>query len=112
FSENGGVSGLLSRFQNAGLGDTAQSWVSTGANQPITSEHIQQVFSGQELTDWAGKLGIPPEMISTLLAQVPPQVVDHCTPKGEWRRTEARVQEAGEAEAPGLMGLLGRFLGR
>lgn len=31
----GGLSGLLSRFQQAGLGGVAQSWVGASPNKPV-----------------------------------------------------------------------------
>ena len=37
---SGGVDGLVERFQQAGLGDTLQSWISQGENLPISAERI------------------------------------------------------------------------
>ena len=40
----GGVSGLVNSFNSHGLGSIMSSWISTGANQPITAqrENIQR----------------------------------------------------------------------
>jgi len=106
FNENGGISGLVSRFQNAGLGETVRSWVSSGPNQPISGEQIGQVFSGEELQNWAGKIGIPPETVSSLLAQVLPSIVDQSTPNGELPAQEDSPSSSGWTS------LVGKLFGR
>ena len=54
---SGGLDALLSRFRTAGLGNQARSWVSTAQNQPMSSEHIDQVFSQDEISGWATQAG-------------------------------------------------------
>lgn len=79
----GGVNALLSRFQEAGLGSQAQSWVSTASNQPISSEHIGQVFSQDEISDWAAQAGTSPDKMREVLAEALPHAVNHVTPDGQ-----------------------------
>jgi uncharacterized protein YidB (DUF937 family) len=43
-----GVATLISRFTDAGLGNSAQSWVS-GNQQSITHDHIDRVFMQDEI---------------------------------------------------------------
>src|SRR5579859_6283832 len=38
--QNGGVPGLIARFEQSGLGQQAASWVSTGANQAISADQL------------------------------------------------------------------------
>ena len=47
--QTGGLAGLLGRFQESGLGNLADSWVSTGRNLPLSADQIQQALlqSGQ-----------------------------------------------------------------
>ena len=82
-NDNGGLSGLLSKFQQGGLGDLAQSWVGTGANLPISAEQIQQVLGSGALGDLASKLGMQPTQAASELSQALPQVVDKLTPNGQ-----------------------------
>ena len=42
----GGLGGLLQKFEQAGLGHVASSWVGTGANQPVTPDQLGGVLGG------------------------------------------------------------------
>ena len=54
----GGVAGLAERFGGAGMAETVQSWIGTGANLNITSEQISQVLGSGPVADFAARLGI------------------------------------------------------
>ena len=82
-SQPGGVGGMVEKFQHGGLGEVAQSWVSTGANMPISADQIQAVLGSAPVAEFAQKLGIDPQMAAGTLAQLLPQVVDHVTPNGQ-----------------------------
>ena len=41
----GGLQGLLGILQQHGLGDAVQSWVGTGANQPVSGDQLGQATS-------------------------------------------------------------------
>ena len=45
-SQHGGLGGLLEKFNQAGLGDTAKSWVGAGQNAPISGDQLGQVLGG------------------------------------------------------------------
>lgn len=101
--ENGGVGGLVEKFQQSGLGDRAASWVnSDNPNQTLSPSHISQVFSPDQIAGWASKFGVDPDTAKNLLAQAIPQAVDHATPDGE-------VPQQGDSID--WMGLAQRFLG-
>ena len=52
--QNGGIEGLLAKFQQAGMGQQAQSWIGTGQNMPISPDALSQIFGqGQLATDRA-----------------------------------------------------------
>ena len=78
-----GLSALISRFEAAGLGQQAQSWVGTGANQPVSHDQIGQVFNENQINAWAGQAGTTPDAMRQVLAQALPHVVDHLTPGGQ-----------------------------
>jgi uncharacterized protein YidB (DUF937 family) len=79
----GGISGLMQKFHEHGLGGVAESWIGTGANQPITAEQITAVIGQEHIEAIAGKIGVPPEEASAKLAEYLPMLIDRLTPKGE-----------------------------
>ncbi len=80
--EFGGIDGLVQKFTKGGLGDIVSSWVSTGANLPITPEQIQKGLGPTQITRMAEQVGLSPEAMSKQLAKILPGVVDKLTPEG------------------------------
>lgn len=101
-SNGGGVAGLISRFEAAGLGAHAQSWVSDGENMPVSSGQIGQVFSPEQLQGWASQAGTTPDKLQAVLAEALPHAVNHVTPGGQ-------VPDANAM--PDLSSLVSRFFG-
>jgi uncharacterized protein YidB (DUF937 family) len=89
---NGGVAGLVSRFESAGLGSQAASWVGTGQNMPVSPEQVGQVFPDQQVEQWAEQAGTTPDKLRAVLAEALPQAVDHSTPNGQVPATMPDVQ--------------------
>ncbi len=81
--QNGGLSGMLGKMQQAGYGQQAQSWIGTGQNMPIDAGALSQIFGQGELGQLAQQLGISHEEASGSLAQMLPNVVDQMTPAGQ-----------------------------
>ena len=81
--QNGGLSGVLGKMQQAGYGEQAQSWVGTGQNMPIDAGALSQIFGQGDLGRIAQQLGISRDEASGGLAQMLPQVVDEMTPRGQ-----------------------------
>lgn len=105
----GGVQGLVNMLQQHGLGGAVQSWVGTGANQPVSGEQLGQALQGGGLgslvQEAAGKLGVDPNVLLGGLSQVLPRVVDHVTPDGQ-----VPAQTSG-FDLGMLEGLAGKLLG-
>jgi uncharacterized protein YidB (DUF937 family) len=80
--KHGGVQGIVSQLQSQGLENTVKSWVSTGANEPITGEQLNAALGSDTMTQLASKLGMKPEDLSAKLAQVLPGAIDKLTPGG------------------------------
>lgn len=80
--QHGGVSGVMAKFQNHGMGDVVQSWIGSGPNNPISADHINQVFGSDAVAQLAAKFGMTPADLAQKLAQVLPQHVDQMTPGG------------------------------
>jgi uncharacterized protein YidB (DUF937 family) len=81
--ELGGLDGLVQKFTKGGLGDIISSWVSTGANLPISPEQIQKGLGPTQISQLASQLGMSPDAVSKQLAKILPGVVDKLTPDGK-----------------------------
>ena len=78
----GGLGGLLEQLQRSGFGEQADSWISRGANKPISPEAMSQIFGKDGLESISRQAGISPDAASHALSQLLPEVVDRMTPDG------------------------------
>ena len=78
-----GLGGLLSRFEEAGLGHIAQSWVGNGPNQPVSPQQLHTVFGDDQVQTMARQAGMAPHDFLSQLSQHLPRVVDGMTPNGQ-----------------------------
>ena len=81
--QGGGLAGLVKTFTQAGLGQQVSSWVSTGANLPVSADQIKAALGSPQLQGMAQQLGLDHGALSGVLAQLLPQVVNHLTPNGQ-----------------------------
>ena len=81
-AQSGGIQGLLNKFTQAGHDDKVKSWISTGENEPISPEQVQNVIGPDQISAIATKLGVDPAQASQLLARFLPAAVDKMTPNG------------------------------
>jgi uncharacterized protein YidB (DUF937 family) len=102
--QTGGLSGLVQAFQNAGLGEIVNSWLSTGENLPVSAEQISRALGSDQIAHIAGQLGISDAQASGGLAELLPQLVDRLTPNGE-------VPAGGDLLSQGVDLLKGRIFG-
>jgi uncharacterized protein YidB (DUF937 family) len=80
--KHGGLQGLVSEFEKNGLGGSIQSWIGTGANQPISPGDVHRVIGPDLLQQLAAKSGLSITELTQKLSQVLPQAVDQMTPGG------------------------------
>jgi uncharacterized protein YidB (DUF937 family) len=80
--ETGGLAGLIETFKGKGLGDAVSSWISTGENQPVSGDQIQNVLGSGQIQQIAEKLGVSTTEASGGLASLLPMVIDKLTPQG------------------------------
>jgi uncharacterized protein YidB (DUF937 family) len=99
-NQPGGLQGLISAFEQQGLGGVIASWVGTGQNQPISPEQLQSVLGNQQVQALAQQLGFSPQDALGKLAEFLPQLVDKSTPGGV-------VPEGGAVNIASLLGILG-----
>ena len=81
--QNGGLPGIISKFQQAGFGQQAGSWVGTGQNMPINADQLKQVLGGGSIGALAQQFGLSHGDAMGGLAQALPQVIDKLTPTGQ-----------------------------
>jgi uncharacterized protein YidB (DUF937 family) len=98
-----GLGGLVSKLQQAGLGDVVNSWISTGQNLPVSAGQLHAALGSDTLGPLARQLGLGEGDLASGLAALLPQVVDGLTPNGQ--------MPSGGA-TPGLAGLIGSLLAR
>ena len=80
--QNGGIQGLLAKFQQAGFADQVQSWISTGQNLPISADALAKVLGHGQIGAAAQGLGIDSSEAAGGLASMLPHVIDQMTPQG------------------------------
>ena len=79
----GGLAGLVTKMQQSGLGDVANSWVGTGENQAIAPDQLGNVLGSDMISGLTKQLGINQGDLLGQLSQMLPQVVDKLTPQGQ-----------------------------
>jgi uncharacterized protein YidB (DUF937 family) len=80
--QTGGLSGLVERFQEAGLGNAVSSWIGTGQNVPITGAQVQQALGEGQLQQISEESGLPQNEAADSLSEILPNLVDKLTPAG------------------------------
>ena len=86
-SQGGGLSAIVAKLQQAGLGDQAKCWIGNGQNLPITAEQLQQVLGSDTVKQLAARFNIPVDQLAKVLAQQLPTAVDHASPDGHLPHT-------------------------
>jgi uncharacterized protein YidB (DUF937 family) len=98
-----GLGGLMGQFQQAGLGNLMQSWVSKGPNPPISEQQLSSVLGNDVLSQFAARAGLPAGQGGSVLASLLPSVIDQLTPDGT-----VPPQNSLEGSLGSLLGMLGR----
>ena len=107
-SAQGGLAGVLQQLRAGGLGDQVQSWVSTGANLPVSGDQISSALGGAGglLGQLAQQAGVSHAEAGSQLSQLLPLAIDLLTPHGQ-------LPDAGADHSLGnLTGMLGGLLSR
>ena len=79
---SGGLSDLIARFQQAGHGDIANSWIGTGPNRSISPQQVEQALATDRVKTLAEQAGMPRDELLSGLSRELPTVVDKLTPEG------------------------------
>ena len=78
----GGLKDLVDRFQQAGQGEAAESWVGRGPNKQIAPQHLEQAIGPDVLATLSRETGLSHEELLTRLTKNLPEAVDKYTPEG------------------------------
>ncbi|AEC22157.1 hypothetical protein PT7_3617 [Pusillimonas sp. T7-7] len=101
----GGLSGLIQKFQEAGLGGVAASWVGDGPNEAVTPGQLQSVLGEDMVSQLAQRSGQDSSSVLGALSGLLPNLVDQATPNGE-----ASLQSGqNNSLLGGLSGMLGKL---
>jgi uncharacterized protein YidB (DUF937 family) len=104
----GGLGGLLTKFQQAGLGDAAASWVGKGENHPVSADQVSGALGPDMIGQLAKQLGLTHGETSGHLSELLPQLVDKLTPHGSV--PEGGITKDSISGMGGLGDLLGKFM--
>lgn len=77
-----GLGELIDHFKQNGQGATADSWVGTGPNQPVTPSQLEQAIGPDVLATLERQTGLSREELLARLSRELPEAVDKYTPQG------------------------------
>jgi uncharacterized protein YidB (DUF937 family) len=103
--DQGGLGGLVGKFEQAGLGNVVSSWIGSGQNLPISADQLQSVLGSDAVSSIAAKLGINPADAMGQLSTMLPGLVDKLTPNGQ-------APTGGLGNMGDLAGMLGGLLAK
>lgn len=84
---NNGLGELVDRFNQAGQGQKADSWVRPGPNEDVAPNELEQALGPQVIDAIARQTGLSREDLLARLSKVLPEAVDRYTPDGRLGRT-------------------------
>lgn len=79
---DGGLGGVLQRFQHKVHSQQAASWVSTRPNEVLEPHAVNEVVGTDELSRLSQQLGVSQDEVSSGMAQILPEMVNRLTPQG------------------------------
>jgi uncharacterized protein YidB (DUF937 family) len=79
---SGGLRDLVERFKQSGQGQAADSWVSTGPNQPLHPDQLEQAIGPDVLNTLSQQTGLSRAELLSRLTRELPAAVDKFTPEG------------------------------
>jgi uncharacterized protein YidB (DUF937 family) len=80
--DQGGLSAVVAKLQQAGFGDQVKSWLGNGQNLPISADQLQEVLGSDAVKQLATKFNIPIDQVAQVLARELPLAVDKASPDG------------------------------
>ena len=104
----GGIEGIIKRFQESGLEGILKSWISTDEeNQPISANQVVEVVGQENMSQAAQKVGVSEWDASNVLAEYLPKMVDMLTPNGQL--PDLKNLNVNDLMAQAAKGMLGKL---
>src|SRR6202012_2545820 len=79
---SGGLGDLLKQLQQSGHGETANSWVGNGQNQPISPGDLSKALGADQINGLMAQTGLSRDELLSGLSQQLPEAINHLTPNG------------------------------
>ena len=79
---SGGLGDLLNQFQQKGLGDQANSWVSNGPNKQVSPNDLANALGADQIDHLSAQSGLSRDELLQGLSQYLPDAINHLTPDG------------------------------
>jgi uncharacterized protein YidB (DUF937 family) len=79
---SGGLGDLMKQLQQGGLGDAANSWVSSGPNKSVSAGDLSNALGADQINMLANQTGMSSDELLQNLAKHLPDVINHLTPDG------------------------------
>jgi uncharacterized protein YidB (DUF937 family) len=81
--KGGGLQKILGGLQAKGLTSQTDSWVGTGANEPISGQDVREAVGEDKVAEVAREAGVSEDEAAEGMAALLPQMVDSASPDGE-----------------------------
>jgi len=78
----GDLQGIVNQLQQGGLGPQVQSWLSNGANMPVSPGQLKAALGNEQVRQIAEHFGVPVDQALKWLAEHLPATVDQASPNG------------------------------
>ena len=105
----GGLDALVGKLRQGGLDHEVDSWISTGANDPVDPQRLGEALGTDTVQELSSGTGINAGSLLPILAMFLPQIIDMLTRNGS--TPAGGLDEAAQSSMPDLGGLLGGVLG-
>ena len=79
---NGGLRNLVQDMDRTGQGATAQSWIGTGANEPIDPNDLAKAAGADAIDELTRQTGMPRDQLLSEMSEQLPEFVNQLTPDG------------------------------
>ena len=79
---SGGLGDLLNQFQQKGLGDQANSWVSNGPNKQVAPGDLANALGADQIDHLSAQSGLSRDELLSGLSRYLPDAINHLTPDG------------------------------
>jgi uncharacterized protein YidB (DUF937 family) len=105
---NGGIGNVMQRVGQRGYGRQASSWLSTGENELIEPQAVQELVGRDELSRLSGQLGVGEDEVADGFAEILPEMVHHLSPDGEMVPDADQRLDAGQSSLSQMLADLDR----